>query len=62
MEVPTLVLLRRPLVPSIQMYSARTLPFWSSFMYLANWESVRDTASDLLGVGQYSHWRHWRQW
>ena len=29
----TLVLLRSPLVPSIQMYSARHLPRWSSFMY-----------------------------
>ena len=29
----TLVLERTPLVPSIQMYSARTAPFWSSFMY-----------------------------
>ena len=32
----TFVLFRRPLAPSIQMYSARTLPFWSNFMYLAN--------------------------
>jgi hypothetical protein len=31
-------LLRRPFEPSIQMYSARTLPLWSNFMYLANWE------------------------
>lgn len=32
----TFVLLRRPFEPSIQMYSARTLPFWSKAMYLAN--------------------------
>jgi hypothetical protein len=32
----TLVLLRRPLVPSIQMYSARHLPLWSRLMYLAS--------------------------
>lgn len=25
---------RTPLVPSIQMYSANTAPFWSSFIYL----------------------------
>jgi hypothetical protein len=34
--VLTLVLLRMPLEPSIQMYSANTLFRWSSFMYLAN--------------------------
>jgi hypothetical protein len=34
--VLTFVLFRIPLLPSIQMYSARTLPFWSNFMYLAN--------------------------
>lgn len=29
----TLVLERTPFMPSIQMYSARTWPFWSSFKY-----------------------------
>lgn len=37
----TFVLFRRPFEPSIQMYSARTLPLWSNFMYLANWRRVR---------------------
>jgi hypothetical protein len=35
-NVLTFVLFRRPFDPSIQMYSARTLPLWSNFMYLAN--------------------------
>jgi len=43
--VLTLVLLRSPLLPSIQMYSARTLPFWSNFMYLANCQDGQSVRS-----------------
>lgn len=32
----TLVLERTPFEPSIQMYSAMTVPFWSSFKYLSS--------------------------
>lgn len=35
--VRTLVFVLTPLDPSIQMYSARTEPFWSSFMYFMSW-------------------------
>ena len=34
-QMLTFVLFRRPLEPSIQIYSARTWPRWSNFMYLA---------------------------
>ncbi len=42
----TFVLLRSPFVPSIQMYSASALPFWSRAIYFANWrEKVSQTLS-----------------
>ena len=43
---PTLVLDRTPLVLSIQMYSAMTLPFWSSFMYFMSCNGVSLDATD----------------
>jgi hypothetical protein len=66
-NVLTFVLFRRPFDPSIQMYSARTLPFWSNFMYLANCEdgsvylhSARG-AQAAVAQEEDSHLRHWRR-
>ena len=46
----TLVLLRRVLVPSIQMYSAKHLPLWSSFMYFASCRGDGQFACQVLEV------------
>lgn len=64
----TFVLLRRPFVPSIHMYSASTLPFWSNFMYLANWwtkSDLFDTSGTVVGAEAqegHSRWRRWTRW
>ena len=44
----TLVFERRPLVPSIQMYSARTFPPWSKFMYFRSCTTNQHLSSPMF--------------
>jgi hypothetical protein len=58
---PTLVFDRRPLEPSIQMYSARTCPRWSRFKYFKSYRVSRQRAVHCSWNARCLHWPCWRR-
>jgi hypothetical protein len=54
-RTPTLVFERTPLLPSIQMYSAITEPFWSSFMNLRSCAKTQQSRTAVMAERQATY-------